>query len=109
MSFSKPTCPTPLQLKNQIELLTEARTNAVGEDKMFYVGLLNSIYYLQTFLDNRRGYQKKQMVKRQFLQKYMKENPDLMEEINDAVANQHGKLMEEESLQDEEMEDVDAS
>jgi hypothetical protein len=96
----KPICPTPEELKVQIELLTQARSEAVGEDKMFYVRLLNSIYYLQTFLDNRRGYQKKQMVKRQILTKYMKEHPDLDQEIDQAVQARHRNVMEAESLDD---------
>jgi hypothetical protein len=94
-----PRCPGDLELKALIALQQEQR----GER---WEDTLNALVYLQTFLSNRKGYQRKMQLKRAALMKMAKEQ-GWMEEIDDAVKAQHANVMEAASLDD--VDDVDDS
>lgn len=85
--MSQPTCPTLLVLKNLIE-------DSQGNDE-----LNNALRYLETFLANRRGYQRKMQIKRKVMTRLMKEH-GFADEIDDAVRSLHGDVMGMESLED---------
>lgn len=85
--MSAPVCPKMLELTRLIE---EAQDQPE---------LHNALRYLETFLNNRRGYQRKMQIKRKVLTKYAKEH-GFDEEINDAVRAMHQDAMEVESLDD---------
>ena len=98
--MSAPKCPTELQIKEQLEYLKHQITQGGEPDEVFTLnGIVNSLYYLENALSNRRAYQKKNQIKRRVILQYAKEH-GFDREINEAVELQHGDVMNADSLDD---------
>lgn len=100
--MAAPKCPTPLQLNTQKELIREmTRQTPLGEEQRLLDDIWNSLEYLNTMLNNRRGYQQKMQLRRKVLNKYAKEQ-GWDDEINAAVERQFPDIMNAQSLDDTE-------
>jgi hypothetical protein len=98
-----PKCPTELQLKNQRELVREIGRGSTGEEARLLFTVDESLEYLETYLSNRKYYQKKQQIKKKVLMRLAHEQ-GWDKEIDDAVAMQHGNIATAETL--DELEDT---
>lgn len=94
--MSAPVCPTTLELKNLIEFYSDAVKEYNDETS---IKTVNALRYLETFLSNRRMYQRKMQVKRSVLLKLANEQ-GWMEQIDNAVKAIHGDDLEKLSLED---------
>lgn len=109
MDHGAPHCPKDLTLRNIVSrlglYLTEPERVAFDLDTEDLAEVHNALRYLDNFLSARKGYQRKMQIKRKVLAKYAKEH-GFDEEIDQAVREMHGNVMEAESLDD--LEDTDA-
>jgi hypothetical protein len=92
--MSAPVCPSTLELKNLIELYDSISDNEDAEKTV------NALRYLETYLSNRRVYQRKMQIRRKILARYATEQ-GWDQEIDDAVKAVHGNDIEKMSLEDD--------
>lgn len=95
--MSAPVCPTQLELTHLISLMDG--TNNEPHEVEDGAKILNALRYLENYLANRKGYQRKMQIKRAIITRIAHEQ-GWDREIDDAVKAAHSNVMEVESLDD---------
>lgn len=90
--MSVPVCPKPLELAHLIQYYGDMMSDEAK-------AVTNALRYLETFLTNRRGYQRKMQIKRKLINQLANEQ-GWSAEIDEAVKRIHGDDMEKMSLED---------
>lgn len=98
-TINAPQCPKTEHLRSLITALTTETAALVidgvdeKEQRFYQDTLTNALRYLENFLTSRRGYQKKQMIKRKVIMKFLEEQ-GMPAEVEDAIKEQYEADME---------------